>query len=65
MPYYYLRIIPSRTPAYYATPYASIVAAMTTACGALRYGATDAWVEDETGEKVADLQAIKKHCGVV
>jgi hypothetical protein len=38
---------------------------MTAACGALRYGATDAWVEDENGEKVADLRAIKKHCGVV
>jgi hypothetical protein len=37
---------------------------MTTACAALRYGATDAWVDDEKGDKIADFEAIKKHCGL-
>jgi hypothetical protein len=64
MPYYLRTITAAGTTAYDATPCASIEAAMTTACAALRYGATDAWVDDENGQKVADFEAIKKYCGV-
>jgi hypothetical protein len=61
---HYLRIVNAgRTSAYVATPFVSIEAAMTTACAALRHGALDAWVDDENGEKLADFEAIKKHCG--
>ena len=44
-----------------ATKFASIELAMTTGCIALRHGATDAYVEDESGKKVADAHAIKAH----
>jgi len=43
-------------------PFSTVEGAMTTACAALRYGATNAWVVDEAGQKVADFAAVKKHC---
>jgi hypothetical protein len=62
---FYLRLITAAdTPAFSATPCASVEAAMTSACAALRYGAKDAWVENENGDKFADFEAIKKHCGI-
>lgn len=62
---YYLRIVTEKGGATRSgTPAQSIEAAMSTACAALRYGATDAWVDDEDGKKVADFKAIKKHCQV-
>jgi hypothetical protein len=61
---YYLRFITSDGKAVRdATPAKSIEVAMTTACAALRHGATNAWVEDENGKEVADFQTIKRHCG--
>jgi hypothetical protein len=40
--------------------FGTIEQAMTTACAALRHGATDAWVEDEGGLKVADITSNPK-----
>ena len=45
-----------------ANPFDSIESAMTAARPALRYGAIDAWVVNDQGEKCADFEAIKKHC---
>jgi hypothetical protein len=50
------------TQADVATPSDSLEDAMNVACPALRYGATDAWVVDDDGKKLADFEAIKKHC---
>jgi hypothetical protein len=41
---------------------ATIDQAMTIACAALRYGATDAWLVDDDDKKVVDFKAIQKHC---
>ena len=43
-------------------PFSTVEAAMATACTAIRHGATDAWVADESGQKVADFVAIQQHC---
>jgi hypothetical protein len=43
------------------TVFASAEDAINTACATLRHGATDAWIEDDEGRKVADFAAIKKH----
>jgi hypothetical protein len=60
---YYLRTVTAAgTTTRSATPSASIEAAMTTACAALRHGATDAWVVDQNENEVADFEDIKKHC---
>jgi hypothetical protein len=64
MPYYLRIITAAGTPAYVATPCESIEAAMANASAVLRYGAIDAWVDDENGKKVADFETIKKRWGV-
>ena len=46
-------------------PCSTVESAMTTACTAIRHGATDAWVVDDDGGEVADFAAIKKHCAAV
>ena len=62
---YYLRTITvSGTKAYRETPCTSIESAMSIACAALRYGATDAWIDDENGNRVTGFEAIKKYCWV-
>ena len=43
-------------------PFSTVEAAMTTACTAIRHGATDAWIVDDNGQKVADFVAIQQHC---
>ena len=63
MPYYLRTITAAGTPAFSATPCASVEAAMMSACATFRYGATDAWIDDENGQKVADLEMIKEYCG--
>lgn len=44
------------------TPFSTIKQAMSIACAALRYGAKDGWVVDDSGSKVADFAAIQTHC---
>jgi hypothetical protein len=43
-------------------PFSTIEQAMTIACTAIRHGATDAWIVDDNGQKVADFVAIQQHC---
>jgi hypothetical protein len=38
---------------------------MNTACAALRHGATDVWVAEDDGRKVADFEVIKKRCEAI
>lgn len=63
---YYLRAIPQggRLLAMNATPSPSLVAAMAAACAVLRHGASDVWIDNENGERVADRDAIRKHYGL-
>ena len=60
---FHLRIINAAGPlTTLNTVFASVEDAMNTACAALRLGATDSWVDDDDGRKVADFEAIKRHC---
>jgi hypothetical protein len=63
MAYYLHFITAAGTLTVDANPYDSVASAMTIACPALRYGATNAWIVDHDGKKCADFEAIKKHCG--
>ena len=47
-----------------ATPGASLGAATGTACAVLRHGIEDVWIDDENGQKVADLDDIKRCYGL-
>jgi hypothetical protein len=42
------------------TPGASLEAAMATACAVFRHDIEDVWIDDENGQKVADVGDIKR-----
>jgi hypothetical protein len=62
MPYRLHLVTAAGTPTVLETPFATIDQAMTIACAALRNGAKDARVVDDDDNKVADFEAIQKHC---
>jgi len=64
MPYYVKMRMESGSVAHVANPHNSVEDAMSAACSSLRYGATDVWIEDHDGNKHADFEAIKRHCGM-
>lgn len=65
MVYFVRTVLRSGTLARNATPYETLEGAILVAGAEIKRGyAVDAWIEDQEGDKVADLSKIKQHCGI-
>jgi hypothetical protein len=64
MTYYLCMVTADGAIGNHAKPFSTLEAAMSVACPAIGNGLADAWIEDHNGERRADFDDIKKHCGV-